>query len=85
MFQGDLCHIIDEIQTRRITLDEKEKIQFEFTADSKLKPSNLHQKKLLILKTNHVLAEVDQSQVDHLRVSKIYHQEIPYHTVLLNS
>ena len=84
MFQGDGCHIVDDIQARCITHYEKEKIQFEFTTDSKLKPSPLHQKKLLILNTGHLLAEIDQVQVDHVRVSKIYHQKILYDTILLS-
>ena len=78
MFQGDVCHLVGDIQARRITRNEKEKIQSEFIADSKLKPSTLYRKKLLILKTDHLLAEIEQVQVDHLRASKVYHQKMPY-------
>ena len=46
MFQGDVCHIIGDPQARHITTYEKEKIQSEFTADSKLKRSTLHRKKI---------------------------------------
>ena len=61
------------------------KIQYEFIADSKLKPSTLYQKKkLLILKTDNLLAETEQVEVDHLRTSKIYHQKMPYHAILLS-
>ena len=85
LFQGDVYHIVGDIQARRITYDEKEKIRPEFTVDFKLKPSNLYQKKnILVLRTNHLLVEIDQMQVDHLRVSKIYHQKIPYHAILLS-
>ena len=46
MFQGDVCHLVGDIQVRRITHDEKENIQSAFTADSKLKPSTLYRKKI---------------------------------------
>ena len=87
LFQGDVYHIVGDVQARRITCGEKEKIRPEFTADFKLKPSNLYQKKkkkILILRTNHLLVEIDQMLVDHLRVSKTYHQKIPYHASLLS-
>ena len=45
LFQGDVYHIVGDVQARRITCGEKEKIRPEFTADFKLKPSNLYQKK----------------------------------------
>ena len=57
--------------TSKYSRDEKEKIQSKFTADSKLKPSTLHRKQLLILKTDHLQAETEHVQVDHLRASKI--------------
>ena len=82
LFQGDVSHLAGDIQVRRITHDEKEKIQSECTADSKLKPST--GKRLLILKTDNLLAEIEQAQVDHLKASKIYHQKMPYHTILLS-
>ena len=44
LFQGDVCHLVDDIQARRITHDGKEKIQSEIIADSKLEPSTLYQK-----------------------------------------
>ena len=46
LFEGDVYHIIGDIPARRITHDEKRKIQSEFTADSKLKPSMLYQRKI---------------------------------------
>ena len=58
-------------------------MQFEFTANSKLKPSTLYRKKIMILKTDHFPLDIDQVQVDHLRVSKIYHQKTLYHAILL--
>ena len=45
LFQGDVYHIVGDIQARRITYDENEKIRPEFTADFKLKPSKLYQNK----------------------------------------
>ena len=45
LFQGDVCHLVGDIQPRLITHDEKEKIQSEFIADSKLKSSTLYRKK----------------------------------------
>ena len=78
LLQGDVCHIVGDIQARRITHDEKEKIQSEFTSDSKLKPSTLYWKKLLILKSNHLLVEIVQVQVDYLSVFKIYPQKKYY-------
>ena len=44
--QGDVCHLLRDIQTRSITHDEKEKRQSEFLTDFKLKPSTLYQKKI---------------------------------------
>ena len=84
LFQGDVCHLVANIQVRRVTHHEKEKIQSEFTADFKLKPSTLYRKKMLILRNDHLLVEIDQVQVDHLRVSKIYHQKTLYHAILLS-
>ena len=37
------------------------------------------------MKINHLLAEIEQVQVDHLRASTIYHQKMPYQAILLNS
>ena len=73
--QGDACHLVADIQIRLITHDEKEK----------MKSCNLNLphildwsyqyytgKKLLILKTNHLLVETEHVQLDHLRASTIY-------------
>ena len=46
LFQGDVCHLVGGIQARRITHNEKKKIQSQFIADSKLKPSTLYRKKI---------------------------------------
>ena len=46
MFQGDVCHIVGDIYARRITHDEKEKMQSEFATDSKFKASTLYRKKI---------------------------------------
>ena len=54
LFCFKVCHLVGDIQARRITHDEKEKIQSEFIADSKLKLSTLYRKKLLIFKTDHL-------------------------------
>ena len=40
---------------------------------------------MLTLKTDHLLVETEQVQVDHWRASKMYHQKMPYHAILLNS
>ena len=37
----------------------------------------------MILETDHLLLEIDQVQLDHLRVSKIYHQKMLYQAILL--
>ena len=84
MFQGDVCHLVANIQVRRITHHEKEKIQSEFTADFKLTPSTLYRKKMMILRNDHLLVEIDQVQVNHVRVSKIHHQKTLYHAILLS-
>ena len=44
--QGDVCHLVGDIEVWLITHDEKEKMQSKFTADSKLKLSTLYQKKI---------------------------------------
>ena len=61
--QGDVCHLVGDIKARRITHDGKENIQSKFTADSKLKPSTLHRKKLLILKTDHLQLELQITKI----------------------
>ena len=37
------------------------------------------------MKTDHLPAETELVQVDHLRASTIYHRKMPYHAILLNS
>ena len=46
LFEGDVYHIIGDIQARRITHDVKGKVQSKFTADSKLKSSMLYRRKI---------------------------------------
>ena len=88
IIQGDAYHLVADIQVWLITHDEKEKMQ----------PCNLNSphildwsyqfyigKKLLILKTDHLLAKTEQVHVDNLTASTIYHHKMPYHAVLLNS
>ena len=85
---GDSCHLAANIRVRLITYNEKEKMQ-----SCKLNLPHILEwsyqfytgKNLLILKTDHLLSETEQVQVDHSRVSTIYHRKMPYHAVLLNS
>ena len=85
--QGDACHLVADIQNWLITYDEKEKMQ----------SGNLNlphilgwsywfiRKKLRVLKTDHLLAEIKQVQVHYLRASTIYNHKMPYHSAFLNS
>ena len=85
LLQGDVCHLVEDIQAWHITHDEKEKrYNMNLLQIPNWNSQPYTKKKLLILETDNLLAEIEQVQVDHLRASKIYHQKMPYHAILLS-
>ena len=83
--QGDACHLVADIKVGLITHYENEKMQSKFTPYSRSKPSTSYQKKIANIETDHLLVETEQVQVDQWRASKMYHQNMPYHSIPLNS
>ena len=78
--QGDACHLVTYIQVRLITHDEKKKMRsYNLNIPHILDWSYQFYigKNLLILKTDHLPAETEEEQVDHLRASTIYYHKIP--------
>ena len=78
--QGDACHLVADIQVRLITHDEKEKMQsYNLNIPHILDWSYQFYtgKNLLIVKIDHLPAETEQVQVDHLRASTMYHHKMP--------
>lgn len=79
MFQGNVCHIVGDIQAPCITQYEKEKTQSKFSTDSKLQPSTLHQKKIADIE-NRSVAGRNRSGASR----SVYHHKIPCHTIRLS-